>query len=148
MTANNLRKSLKAFRLKAGLFVCVANAGRSQMAEAFAKILGKGHIIAASGGTHPAPEIHPVVLEAMLELGTDISHKTPCRITISELEKADQVIVMGCSAEGFCPAPLLKKVIDWELEDPKGQPIEKVRKIRDEIKKRVQQLIDEISESN
>ena len=111
------------------------------MAAAFANLYGKGYIIASSGGTDPAEEVHPVVVQAMLEKGVDLSKNKPSRILPADLEEADQVIVMGCGAEGFCPAPLLKKVEDWGLDDPKGQPIEVVREIRDEIEERVQGLI-------
>jgi protein-tyrosine-phosphatase len=130
------------------LFVCIANAGRSQMAAAFANLYGKGRVMASSGGTNPAEEVHPVVVEAMLERGIDISQNKPSRISPTELEEADQVIVMGCGAEGFCPAPLLKKVEDWALDDPKGQPLEKVRKIRDEIEERVRLLISALEDDS
>ncbi|MFX1475727.1 MAG: arsenate reductase ArsC [Promethearchaeota archaeon] len=123
------------------LFVCVANAGRSQMAAAFANLYGEGRVVASSGGTNPAEEVHPVVVEAMRERGIDISQNKPRRISTANLEEADQVIVMGCGAEGFCPATLLKKVEDWALDDPKGQPLERVREIRDEIEERVKELI-------
>ncbi len=126
------------------LFVCVQNAGRSQMAAAFAQKYGGERIIASSGGTHPADHVHPIVVEAMAERGVDISQNVPRRITVEELYAANRVVVMGCGAEGFCPAPLLDKVLDWELEDPKEQPIEKVREIRDEIEQRVVQLIEEL----
>jgi protein-tyrosine-phosphatase len=130
--------------MKHVLFVCVRNAGRSQMAAAFAQKHGEGRITVASGGTHPADHVHPVVIEAMAEKGYDVSQNIPRRITVDELHKADQVVVMGCGAESFCPAPLLDRVIDWELEDPGDQPIEKVREIRDEIRQRVIQLIKEL----
>jgi protein-tyrosine-phosphatase len=123
------------------LFVCIANAGRSQMAAAFTNLHGKGLAIASSGGTNPGEEVHPIVVQAMLEKGIDISQNKPTEISQADLEEADQVIVMGCGAEGFCPAPLLSKVEDWGLDDPKGQPLEKVREIRDEIEERVLKLI-------
>ena len=133
--------------MKSVLFVCIANAGRSQMAAAFAQKYGKGKIIAKSGGTHPADHVHEVVVEAMRERGIDISRNTPRRITAVELYDTDQVIVMGCGAEEFCPAPLLDRVLDWELDDPKDQPIEKVREIRDVIEEKVKQLIETLIES-
>ncbi len=125
------------------LFVCVENAGRSQMAEAFAKTYGKGKVEALSAGTMPAKEVNPVVVQVMLEKGIDLSANKPKLITNQMVQDADKIIVMGCSAEGFCPAPLLNKVIDWEIEDPKDKPAEKVREIRDEIEKKVKMLIDE-----
>jgi protein-tyrosine-phosphatase len=125
------------------LFVCVENAGRSQMAEAFAKAYGKGKVETVSAGTIPAKEVSPVVVQVMREKGLDISANRPKLIANQMVQGADTIIVMGCSAEGFCPAPLLNKVIDWGIEDPKGKPIEKVRGIRDEIEKRVRTLLDE-----
>jgi len=125
------------------LFVCAENAGRSQMAEAFAKTHGKGGVEAVSAGTMPAKEINPVVVQVMQEKGIDLSTNKPKLITNQMVQEADRIIVMGCSAEGFCPAPLLNKVVDWKIEDPKGKPIEKVREIRDEIERRVRLLIEE-----
>lgn len=131
--------------MKKFLFVCVENAGRSQIAEAFAKHYGKGKIEAVSAGTMPSTETNPVVVQAMQEKGIDISKNKPKLVTSKMVEEADMIIVMGCSAEGFCPAPLLNKVINWELDDPKGKPIEKVQAIRDEIERRVKRLIKETS---
>ena len=131
--------------MKQVLFVCVHNAGRSQMAAAFAQKHGERRIIALSGGTHPAEHIHPIVIEAMAEKGFDISQTIPQQITVDELRAADQVVVMGCGAESFCPAPLLDKGLNWDLEDSKDQPIEKVREIRDEIEQRVSRLIEELA---
>lgn len=127
------------------LFVCVENAGRSQMAEAFARCYGKGKIEAVSAGTMPSAEVNPIVVQVMQEKGIDISKNKPKLITTQMVQEADKIIVMGCSAQGFCPVSLLDKVVDWKLEDPKGKPIEKVREIRDEIEKRVKKLINEIA---
>jgi arsenate reductase len=127
------------------LFVCVENAGRSQMAEAFAKTYGKGKVEAISAGTMPAEELNPVVVEAMREKGIDLSANKPKLIINQMVQEADMIIVMGCSAQGFCPAPLLNKVIDWGIEDPKDKPIEKVRAIRDEIERKVKKLIEEMT---
>jgi protein-tyrosine-phosphatase len=113
------------------------------MAEAFARAYGKGKVEAVSAGTMPAKEVGPVVVQVMREKGLDISANRPKLIANQMVQGADTIIVMGCSAEGFCPAPLLNKVIDWGIEDPKGKPIEKVRGIRDEIEKRVRTLLDE-----
>jgi arsenate reductase len=125
------------------LFVCVENAGRSQMAEAFAKIYGKGKVEAKSAGTMPANEVNPRVVQVMREKGIDLSANRPKLVTGQMVREANKIIVMGCSAEGFCPAPLLHKVIDWRIEDPKGKPIEKIREIRDEIENRVRMLLNE-----
>ncbi len=125
------------------LFVCVENAGRSQMAEAFARAYGKDKVETMSAGTTPAREVNPVVVQVMQEKGIDLSANKPRLITNQMVQEADVIIVMGCSAEGFCPAPLLNKVLDWGIEDPKGKPIEKVREIRDKIERKVRLLLDE-----
>jgi len=132
--------------LKKILFVCVENAGRSQMAEAFANHYGKGKVIASSAGVMLADKINPVVVEVMKEKGIDMSANKPKLMTTKMAEEADLIITMGCSVEKFCPAPLLKNVIDWGLEDPKGKPIEEVRKIRDDIETKVLKLITEIKQ--
>jgi arsenate reductase len=130
-------------QMKKILFVCVENAGRSQMAEAFAKAYGNAKIEAISAGTMPAKEVNPVTVQVMREKGIDLSPNKPKLITNQMVQEADTIIVMGCSAEGFCPAPLLNKVVDWKIEDPKGKPIEKVREIRDEIERKVKLLLDQ-----
>jgi protein-tyrosine-phosphatase len=129
--------------MKKILFVCVENSGRSQIAEAFVKTYGKGKVEALSAGTMPAKEVNPIVVRVMQEKGIDLSVNKPKLITNQMVQEADTIIVMGCSAEGFCPAPLLNKVVDWGIEDPKGKPIEKVREIRDEIERKVKALINE-----
>lgn len=129
--------------MKRALFVCVENAGRSQMAEAFARLYGDEKIEASSAGTMPANEVNPIVIQIMREKGIDLSATKPKLITDHMVQEADMIIVMGCSAQGFCPAPLLNRVVDWGIEDPKGKPIEKVREIRDEIERRVKRLISE-----
>jgi protein-tyrosine-phosphatase len=126
------------------LFVCVENAGRSQIAEAIANKEGKDKVEALSAGTLPAKEVNLVVVKVMLEKGYDLSKNKPKLITGKMVQEADMMIVMGCSAQGFCPAPLLNKVVDWGIEDPKGKPVEKVREIRDQIERRVKTLIEEI----
>ncbi len=131
--------------MKKVVFVCVENAGRSQMAEAFANHYGKGKIVASSGGAMLADRVNPLVVEAMSEKGIDISMNKPKLLTTAMAEDADKIITMGCSVDKICPAPLLKNVIDWDLEDPKGKPLEKVREIRDEIEKRVLKLISELT---
>ena len=125
------------------LFVCVENAGRSQMAEAFAKAYGTVRIEATSAGTMPSNEVNPIVVRVMQEKEIDLSVNKPKLITNQMVQEADMIIVMGCSADGFCPAPLLNKVVDWGIEDPKGKSIEKVREIRDEIERKVRSLLDE-----
>lgn len=114
------------------------------MAEGFANHYGKGKLVASSAGVMLADKVNPVVVEVMKEKGIDISMNKPKLLTTNMAEEADLIITMGCSVEKFCPAPLLKNVIDWGLEDPKGKPIEEVRKIRDEIETRILKLIAEI----
>jgi arsenate reductase len=129
--------------MKKILFVCVHNAGRSQIAEAFFNHYAKGKAQAFSAGTHYASRIDPIVVEAMAERGIDISHKRPKMLTLEMLGVADKVISMGCGMEGVCPATFVPTE-DWQLEDPEGKPIEQVRAIRDEIEAKVRTLIEEI----
>ena len=123
------------------LFVCVENAGRSQMAEAFARRKG---FEASSAGTQPAVTVNPAVAEAMAEKAFNFALKKPKMLTIDMIDHADLVITMGCSVEKVCPRPMLermnKKLIDWNLEDPKGKPLPEVRKIRNDIERRIEEL--------
>lgn len=123
------------------LFVCVENAGRSQMAEAFAKSLG---LQAMSAGTMPAEAVNPAVVEVMREAGLDVSTNRPKLMDNDMIGWADVVVTMGCSVEEVCPAPLLakmnKKLVEWNIEDPKGKKIDDVRRIRDEVFARVKEL--------
>ena len=126
--------------LKRILFVCVENAGRSQMAEAFANEYGKGKFIVSSAGNKPADKVNPLVVEVMKEKGIDISNNKPKLLTFQMTQDADLIVTMGCNDQGICPGPFFKPTFDWKLEDPKGKPIEKVREIRDDIERRVQKL--------
>lgn len=123
------------------LFVCMENAGRSQMAEAFANRKG---LQTSSAGTQPAESVNPAVVEAMAEKSFNFSLKKPKMLTIEMIDQADLVITMGCSVEKVCPRPMLdrmqKKVIDWNLDDPKGKSLPEVRRIRNEIEKRVEEI--------
>ena len=125
-------------RAKEVLFVCVENAGRSQMAQAFAEKYG---LKSSSAGTLPSSKVNPIVVEAMKEKGIDISSNKPKMLTPEMINRASLVVTMGCSVAEVCPKPMLaqmqKKLIDWNLPDPKGKPIEKVREIRDEIERKV-----------
>jgi protein-tyrosine-phosphatase len=127
--------------MKKILFVCIENAGRSQMAKAFAEKYGADKIEASSAGNQPAKQINPVVVEAMKEKGIDLSKNKPKQLTTQMAMDADLIVTMGCNAVGICPGPFFKVSIDWKLDDPKDQPIEKVRLIRDEIERRVKQLL-------
>ncbi|MEJ6577997.1 MAG: arsenate reductase ArsC [SAR202 cluster bacterium] len=124
------------------LFVCVHNAGRSQMAAGFMTELSKGKIEVLSAGSAPKDSINPVAVAAMAELGIDISNNQPKILTTQAVQSSDVVITMGCG--DTCPFFPGKRYEDWVLDDPAGQGIEPVRIIRDEILKRVQALIKEL----
>jgi arsenate reductase len=132
--------------MKKILFVCVENAGRSQMAEAFAKKYGNAKVIASSAGNKPAERVNPVVVDVLKEKGIDISTNQTKLITAKMTHDVDLVVTMGCSDQGICPGPFFKPTIEWNLEDPKGKPIEKVREIRDQIERQVQGLITGLKE--
>lgn len=124
------------------MFVCVHNAGRSQMAAGFMRELGGDRVEVLSAGSAPKESINPVAVEAMLELGIDIAHQKPKILTPEAVEQSDVVITMGCG--DACPYYPGKRYEDWKLDDPAGQGIEPVRVIRDEIKARVEALLQEI----
>ena len=130
------------------LFVCVENAGRSQMAEAFARKYG---IEASSAGTVPSSKVNPVAVEAMREKGLDISTKVPKMLTTEMIREASLVVTMGCSVEEACPRPILaqmqKKLVDWNLTDPKGKSLEEVRRIRDDIERRIVEVSKSIADN-
>ena len=124
------------------LFVCVENAARSQMAEAIARSYG---IEASSAGTLPATTINPIVIQAMKERGFNLTSNKPKMLTDQMIEDADYVVTMGCRVESVCPKPLIvkmeKKLLDWHIDDPKGKPIEEVRKIRSQIENQMIELM-------
>ncbi|ONH55431.1 heat-shock protein HtpX [Frankia sp. CcI49] len=124
------------------LFVCVHNAGRSQMAAGWLTHLAAGRIEVRSAGSAPADQINPTAVAAMAEVGIDITHETPKILTIDAVEASDVVITMGCG--DACPVFPGTRYEDWKLDDPAGQGIDAVRPIRDEIHSRVQKLIDEL----
>jgi protein-tyrosine-phosphatase len=124
------------------LFVCLHNAGRSQMSQALFERAAGGRHEAASAGTVPAERVHPEVVEAMREVGIDVSNRRPRGLTEELAGEADVVVTMGCGDE--CPYVPGTRYIDWELPDPKGRPLEEVRATRDEIERRVAELIEEL----
>lgn len=124
------------------LFACIHNSGRSQMAEAFFNRLAGGKARALSAGTDPAAAVDPTVVEAMQEVGIDISGNQPKVLTIEMAEHVDRVVTMGCNVEEVCPAAIMKTE-DWALEDPGGKPLKKVREIRDGIRARVMKMLEE-----
>ena len=124
------------------LFVCVHNAGRSQMAAGLLKLRSQGRVHVRSAGSTPAEEINPAVIEAMQELGVDLSEEFPKPLTDEVVRAADVVITMGCG--DACPIYPGKKYADWDLDDPAGQDLDTVRRIRDQLDQRVQVLIGEL----
>ncbi len=124
------------------LFVCIHNAGRSQMAAGFARALSGGAVEVRSGGSEPGSEINPVAIAAMAEEGIDISEGVPQLMTTEAVRDSDVVITMGCG--DVCPIFPGKRYEDWELTDPSGLPLDQVRPIRDEIRSRVETLLAEL----
>ena len=131
--------------MKRILFVCVHNSGRSQMAEAFFNRMASGGATALSAGTQPGEQVNPTVVQAMAELGMDLSRQRPQVLTQAMLDEAERVITMGCIVEEACPANLVPTE-DWALEDPKGKPLEEVREIRNEVQRRVEALVALVEE--
>ena len=129
-------------RLPEVLFVCVHNAGRSQMAAGLLAKYARGQVVVRSAGSDPADEINPSVVEAMEEVGVDISAEYPKPLTEEAVERSDVVITMGCG--DACPVFPGKRYLDWELDDPSGRSLEEVRPIRDEIDRRVRALLAEL----
>jgi protein-tyrosine-phosphatase len=129
--------------LKKVLFICVENACRSQIAEALFNKYAMSKTVAASAGTRPAKQVNPKTVEVMKEIGIDISKQKPKLLTPEMTKEVDRIVAMGCGAD-FCPAPYVKAE-DWKIEDPSGKSLEKFREVRDEIRRKVEKLIKEIS---
>ncbi|MEN0086027.1 MAG: arsenate reductase ArsC [Leifsonia sp.] len=125
------------------LFVCVHNAGRSQMAAGFLRELSGGRVEVLSAGSEPKDSLNPVAVQAMAEVGIDIAGNTPKVLTTEAVKDSDVVITMGCG--DTCPIFPGKRYEDWDLTDPAGRPIEEVRPIRDEIERRVRTLLAELA---
>jgi arsenate reductase (thioredoxin) len=125
------------------LFVCLHNAGRSQMSQALFERAAAGRHIAVSAGTTPAEHVHPEVVEVMQELGIDLADRRPQLLTRELAEQADVVVTMGCG--DACPYIPGKRYIDWNLPDPGGRPLDEVRATRDAIERRVNALVDELA---
>jgi len=124
------------------LFVCVHNAGRSQMAAALLHHHAAGRVRVTSAGSQPADQVNPAVREVMAEIGLDLSHEFPKRLTTDAVEAADVVITMGCG--DACPIFPGRRYLDWQLTDPAGKTAEQIRPIRDDIDARVRQLVSEL----
>jgi arsenate reductase len=131
------------------LFVCIENAGRSQMAEGFfnQKYASKGYR-AVSAGTRPASQINPLAVEVMKEARIDISSQKSKILTEDMIKSSEKSVNLGCMDKSECPTLFINNVIDWGIEDPKGKPIEKVREIRDEIDKRVREIAESLKGQN
>jgi arsenate reductase len=130
--------------MKTILFACVHNAGRSQMAAAmFNKLANSKQVRAISAGTNPANEVHPAVIEVMHEVGIDLTHSRPQRLTPELAGTAQVLITMGCGEE--CPFAPGVEIIDWQIADPNGEPVERVREIRDEILEQVKMLLERVT---
>jgi protein-tyrosine-phosphatase len=137
-------KFFKREPAKSILFVCVENAGRSQMAESFFnKYAPKGYE-AISAGTKPVSQINPIAVEVMREAGIDISNQKSKELTEDMIRNSSNIVNMGCMEKESCPTLFLQNLLDWNIEDPKDKPIEKVREIRDEIDKRIKELVASI----
>ncbi|WP_019854387.1 arsenate reductase ArsC [Actinopolyspora mortivallis] len=126
------------------LFVCVHNAGRSQMAAALLAHHAGGRVAVRSAGSTPADEINPAVVEVMNELGIDVSRRFPRKLSTEDVDASDVVVTMGCG--DACPVFPGKRYLDWDLEDPAGKTVEQIRPIRDDIDTRVRQLLTELLE--
>jgi protein-tyrosine-phosphatase len=124
------------------LFVCLHNAGRSQMSAALFEVAAGGRHEADSAGTTPADRVHPEVIEVMREIGIDLAGRMPQKLTREAAERADVVVTMGCGDE--CPYIPGKRYLDWDLPDPRGRPLDGVRATRDEIERRVEALVREL----
>ncbi len=131
--------------MKSVLFVCVENSCRSQMAEGFARARAPFPLRIASAGTNPAPLVNPTATAVMAEVGIDISGQTPKLIALGEVGGYDYVITMGCGADRICPAGFIGVNADWNVPDPKGKGIEEFRRVRDLIRTRVDELLNEIA---
>lgn len=123
------------------LFVCIENAGRSQMAEGFFKKYAPRRFKTVSAGTKPTYQLNPIVVEAMKEVGIDISKQKSKELTDEMIRDSYKVVNMGCMDKNFCPTIFVPKVIEWNLEDPKWKSITEVREIRDEIEKRIKEFV-------
>jgi arsenate reductase len=128
------------------VFVCVENAGRSQMAQGFAEVLGKGRLEVYSAGSRPSSHINPLAIEVMKEKGIDLSSRRPKGLNDLPSVEMDYLVTMGC--EETCPAISSKKTIEWQIPDPKGKSIEFCREVRDVIENKVRALLEEIAQGN
>src|SRR5919112_1118722 len=148
LSHNKLKRQKGPPNDKTVLFVCVENAGRSQMAEGFFRKYAPREYMTLSAGTKPSGDINPLAMEVMKEVGIDISNQKSRDLTEDMMRNSTKIVNMGCMDKSFCPTLFIPNVIDWGVEDPKGKPIEKVREIRDDIDAKVRQLAAEFNRDN
>ena len=148
LSPSKLRKLQEYPNDKTVLFVCVENVGRSQMAEGFFRKYAPRGYVTLSAGTKPSGYINPLAIEVMKEVGIDISNQKSKDITEDMMRNSTKIVNMGCMDKSFCPTLFIPNVIDWGIEDPKGKPIEKVRKIRDDIDTKVRHLAAELNKDS
>jgi protein-tyrosine-phosphatase len=129
-------------KTKKVLFLCVKNAGWSQMAQGLAEAFGKGRVEVYSAGSHPSSHINPLVIEVMRERDIDLSGRRPKGLSDLPLVQMDYLITMGC--EETCPAVPARKIIEWQIPDPRGKPIDEIRRIRDMLEAKVKKLLEEV----
>lgn len=127
--------------IKKILFVCVENAGRSQIAEGLFKKYVTSEYQPISAGTQPVNETNPLVIEVMKEVGIDISKQTPKMISKEMINQSTKIVNMGCMDKESCPALFLNDIVDWAIQDPKNESIDKIREIRDEIERKIKELV-------
>jgi arsenate reductase (thioredoxin) len=130
------------------LFVCVENTGRSQMAEAFFKKYAPSEYEATSAGTQHTSQINPLVVQVMKDVGIDITNQKPKAMTEDMIRNATKIVNIGCMDKNFCPTLFIPKVSDWGIEDPKGKSTEKVKEIRDEIERKVKEIVEEMKKED
>src|ERR671913_611550 len=141
LSHNKLKRQKELPNDKTVLFVCVENAGRSQMAEGFFRRYAPRGYLTLSAGTKPSGDINPLAIEVMNEVGIDISNQKSKEITEDMMRNSTKIVNMGCMDKSFCPTLFIPNLIDWGIEDPKGKSIEQVRGIRDDIEQRIKQLV-------
>lgn len=148
-SSSKQKKEQQQKQEKVILFVCVGNAGRSQMAEGFfnQKYAPKGYR-AISAGTRPVSQINPLAVQVMEEVGIDISSQKSKIITEDMIKSSEKSVNMGCMDKTECPLLFINNIVDWGIEDPKGKPLEKVRGIRDEIERRVKEIAQSLQRQN
>jgi arsenate reductase (thioredoxin) len=148
LSISKLKKERELHNDKRVLFVCVENAGRSQMAEGFFRKYAPRGYATLSAGTKPLGHINPLAIEVMKEVGIDIGNQKSKDITEDMMRDSTKIVNMGCMDKLFCPTLFIPNVIEWGIEDPKGKPIEKVREIRDDIDRRVRHLAAELNKAS